>query len=105
MTATRHFQAWLLAAGLAVAAGVAAAAPGDVLQVKVIRADLRDGPSEATDVQTQVEQGDELVELRREGDWLGVRVLRTGDEGWIFRGHVDRLQLSPLDADALQASP
>jgi uncharacterized protein YgiM (DUF1202 family) len=97
MTAIGRYQTWLLAASLALAAGAAAADPGDIYQVTSARANLRSGPSDQTTVRSQVAQGDELIELRREGNWLGVRVLRTGEEGWVFRDLVDQVAQSQLN--------
>ncbi len=76
------------AAGLAalLSAGVATAAPGDVHRVTGERVNLRAGPSDDTNVRGQVVRGDELLELTREGDWVGVRVVDTGVEGWIYDG-------------------
>ena len=34
--------------------------------------------------------------MRREGNWLGVRVLRTGEEGWLFSDLVKRQTASTL---------
>ena len=76
----------LLAAGqfFQVLGAIAWAAPGDVHKVSAERANLRAGPSDKTDAFGQVQRGDELIELRRQGDWLGVRVVRTGEEGWVY---------------------
>jgi hypothetical protein len=60
------------------------AAVGDTLRVVGERVNLRAGPSDDANVRTQVVQGEELLELARDGSWYGVRVLRTGEEGWIF---------------------
>src|SRR5215813_4998018 len=79
------------------AAGAAQAAPGDIFQVTSARANLRSGPSDQTTVRSQVAQGDEIIELRRDGNWLGVRVLRTGEEGWVFRDLVDQVAQSQLN--------
>jgi hypothetical protein len=84
-------------------AGAAAAAPGDLYQVSGERVNLRSGPSDATTVRSTVVRGDELIEIRRERGWLGVRVVRTGEEGWVFQDLVQRLartQLGSLAADA-----
>ncbi|HZH28857.1 MAG TPA: SH3 domain-containing protein [Azospirillaceae bacterium] len=62
----------------------AAAAPGDVWEITGERVNLRAGPSDSAAVRSQVMRGDDLLELRREGGWVGVRVLRTGEEGWIY---------------------
>jgi hypothetical protein len=97
MTAIGRYQTWLLAAGLVLAADAACADPGDIYQVTSARANLRSGPSDQTTVRSQVAQGDELIELRREGNWLGVRVLRTGEEGWVFRDLVDQVAQSQLN--------
>jgi Bacterial SH3 domain len=65
--------------------------PGDIQEVTAERANLRAGPSERAEALGQVERGDELIELQRQGDWLGIRVIRTGEEGWI---HSNLVQLS-----------
>jgi hypothetical protein len=88
---------WLVPVALAMTAGVAQAEPGDVYRVTAELANLRSGPSDETTVRSQVRQGDELVELRRDNRWIGVRVLRTGEEGWIFGNLVDRVSLSQLE--------
>ena len=64
--------------------GPALAAAGDTHRVVGERVNLRAGPSDDANVRTQVVQGEELLELARDGNWYGVRVLRTGEEGWIF---------------------
>jgi len=101
MTMIRHSQAWLLASALALVAGAAQAEPGDILRVTAERANLRSGPSDADTIRSQVAQGDQLIEIRRDGNWLGVRVLRTGEEGWVFADLVDRMQTSQLDGGAV----
>lgn len=80
---------WLVgvtACGLAgvMAAGPVSAAPGDTYRVSAERVNLRAGPTDTANVRGQVLQGEQLLELRRDGNWYGVRVLRTGEEGWIF---------------------
>jgi SH3 domain-containing protein len=96
MTAHRHYKAWWLAAGLALLAGPALADTGDLFQVSGERANLRSGPSDQTTVRNQLLQGEQLVELRRAGNWVGVRVMRTGEEGWIYADLVARVQQSQL---------
>jgi hypothetical protein len=65
--------------------------PGDIQEVTAERGNLRAGPSEKAEALGQVQRGDELIELQRQGDWLGIRVIRTGEEGWI---HGNLVQLS-----------
>lgn len=67
-------------------AGAALAAPGDVHRVTGERVNLRAGPSDNTNARGQVARGDELLELTRQGDWVGVRAVDTGIEGWIYGG-------------------
>ena len=55
------------------------AATGDLYQVTSEKANLRAGPSDSDNVRTQLGRGEQLLELRREGNWYGVRVLRTGE--------------------------
>jgi uncharacterized protein YgiM (DUF1202 family) len=86
----------LAALALAAAALPAAAAPGDVHRVAAERANLRAGPSDTTNVRGQLGRGDQLIELARDGDWYGVRVERTGEEGWIFGDLVERVSQSTL---------
>ena len=73
-----------LFAGCLTIAGTAAAAPGDTYKIASDRVNLRAGASDSANVRSQVLRGEEVVELRQDGRWLGVRVLRTGEEGWIF---------------------
>jgi hypothetical protein len=80
--------------------GSVAAATGDVLKVTADRANLRAGPSERSDVRGQVQSGDDLIELRRQGEWIGVRIGRTGEEGWIYSNLVQLATASTLGGDA-----
>jgi len=91
--------AGLLACGLL--AGSAAAATGDLYWVSGETVNLRSGPSDSSTVRSKVERGDELIELGRERGWLGVRVVRTGEEGWIFQDLVERIARTQLGAVAL----
>jgi hypothetical protein len=95
---------WKLAgvAGLALLlAGQApvSAAPGDIHRVTAELANLRAGPSNESAVRSRVEAGAELIELRSEGGWLGVRVLDTGEEGWIFGDLLERVARTGLAAE------
>lgn len=74
----------------------AAAATGDVYKVTSEKLNLRAGPSNDAKVRSTVDQGGEVVELRRSGNWLGVRVLKTGEEGWVYARLVDRVSESNL---------
>jgi Bacterial SH3 domain len=105
----------LFLTGLALAVagtGTAVAAPGDIHRVAGADVvNLRAGPSDETNIRGRVEQGDEVIELTREGSWVGVRVLETGEEGWMFGDLLDtvsRSGLSPAveggDAGFLQLS-
>lgn len=87
------------AAMLAAGAGIAPvlADSGDLLRVTAERANVRAGPSDETDVLTQVLLNDEVIELRREGSWVGVRVARTGEEGWIYGDLVTLEERSMLE--------
>jgi hypothetical protein len=69
---------------LTAAAPAANAAVGDTLRVVGERVNLRAGPSDDANVRSQILQGEQVLELRRDGNWYGVRVLRTGEEGWMF---------------------
>jgi hypothetical protein len=96
----------------AAGAGAALAAPGDIHQVAGADVvNLRAGPSDQTNVRGRVAQDDEVIELTRDGSWVGVRVLETGEEGWIFGGLLETVAPSGLspgvagsDAGFLQLS-
>lgn len=85
-------------------AATAVADPGDLHEVAGAKVNLRAAPSDDTSVLTTVEQGDELIELRREGNWLGVRVMETGDEGWIYGELVRRVAQSRLERSTTPVS-
>ena len=80
------------------------AATGDTLRVVGERANLRAGPSDNANVRSQIVQGEQLLELRRDGNWYGVRVLRTGEEGWIFGRLIEPLTPTTL-GDGAVGSP
>ncbi len=58
--------------------------PGDTYTITGDRVNVRAAPSDRGSIRTTARRGDELLELRQEGSWTGVRVLRTGEEGWVF---------------------
>jgi uncharacterized protein YraI len=94
-----------LGLGLAVLAyGAATAATGDIH--RVTNADvvnLRAGPSNEANVRGNVERGDEVIELTRDGSWIGVRVLRTGEEGWVFGDLVEPVARTTLGIEGERA--
>lgn len=77
-------------------ASLAMADAGDVHRVTAERVNLRAGPSNDASIRSTVAAGDELIELQREGAWLGVRILGTGEEGWIYGELVSRVSQSQL---------
>lgn len=80
--------------GLGIA--TASADTGDVLRITAERVNLRSAPSDEASIRSTVTQGTELIELRREGSWIGVRVQGTGQEGWVFSDLTDRVAASGL---------
>jgi hypothetical protein len=90
----KGFGAFVLIAGIS---AMGLAAPGDIQRVTGHRANLRAGPSEKTAVRTQLRQGDRLIELDREGNWLGVRSLGSDEEGWIHSSLVELVSPSRLE--------
>jgi rare lipoprotein A (peptidoglycan hydrolase) len=78
------------------AATPALAAPGDLHRVTAEQANLRAEPSEDATVRRQLKGGEELLELRHEGEWYGVRLQRTGEEGWIAGTLIERVARSAL---------
>lgn len=90
----------VMTAGVAGTTGPVLAAAGDVHAVKAERANLRSGPTDDASIRSTVTRGDELVEVRRDGEWIGVRVMRTGEEGWIFGDLLERRVASTLGSAA-----
>ena len=74
----------------------AAASPGDIHTVTGEKVNLRAAPSDDASVRSTVTRGDEVIELKQEGNWIGVRSLRTGEEGWVFSELVKRRTPSTL---------
>ncbi len=86
-------------AGIGVAAALAlpaAAAPGDIHTVTGEKVNLRAAPSDNASIRSTVTRGDEVIELKQEGSWIGVRSMRTGEEGWVFGDLVKRRTPSTL---------
>jgi uncharacterized protein YgiM (DUF1202 family) len=82
---------------LGLSSGTALAAAGDIHRVSGAEVvNLRAGPTDASNIRGKVDQGDEVIELTREGNWVGVRVLQTGEEGWIYGGLLERVAQSGL---------
>jgi uncharacterized protein YgiM (DUF1202 family) len=82
---------------LCVVSGSALAAPGDIHRVSGAEiVNLRAGPTDASNIRGRVGQGNEVLELTRDGNWVGVRVLQTGEEGWIYGGLLERVAQSGL---------
>jgi uncharacterized protein YgiM (DUF1202 family) len=87
----------LAALTLAALSSAALAAPGDIHRVTGAElVNLRAGPSDESNIRGSVEAGDEVIELTRDGNWVGVRVLPTGEEGWIYGGLLERVAASGL---------
>lgn len=55
-----------------------------VLYVDAPVVNLRDGPGTDYKILVQVERGDQLNEIERDGDWVNVTAARSGTTGWIF---------------------
>jgi Bacterial SH3 domain len=82
---------------LCLVGGTALAAPGDIHRVSGAEVvNLRAGPTDTSNIRGKVDQGDEVIELTRDGNWVGVRVLQTGEEGWIYGGLLERVAQSGL---------
>jgi uncharacterized protein YgiM (DUF1202 family) len=77
--------------------GAALAAPGDIHRVAGAEVvNLRAGPSDESNIRGTVELDEEVIELTRDGNWFGVRVLQTGEEGWIYGGLLEQVAQSGL---------
>ena len=97
MTAFRNpALAALLAAALALPV---LAGPGDVHETTPDLVNLRASPSDAASVRDRLEGETQVIELRRDGGWLGVRVVPTGQEGWIYGELLRQVESSALSAE------
>lgn len=94
-----------ICAGAFLSLGIATASAdtGDVLRIIGEKVNLRSGPADDASIRSTVTRGTELIELRREGSWVGVRVQDTGQEGWVFSDLVDRVAASNLGSGAADA--
>ena len=88
-----------LALLLAAVAPPAHGATGDIHRITADLANVRAGPSNDASVRGTVEGGDQVIELRRDRGWIGVRVMDTGQEGWIFGELLERVAASGLGGD------
>ncbi|MGF1500532.1 MAG: SH3 domain-containing protein [Paracoccaceae bacterium] len=77
-------------------AGMAAAAPGDLHRINADLVNLRAGPTDNASIRDRLEGGTEVIELRSDGGWYGIRVVETGQEGWIYGRLLDRVASSEL---------
>lgn len=95
-TRTARIAVAAVLAGLV--AAPAAAGPGDLLEVTADLVNLRAGPSDSANIRDRVEGGQRAIELRRDGGWYGVRMLDSGQEGWIYGELLRPVESSTLDA-------
>ncbi|MBP2292553.1 SH3 domain-containing protein [Azospirillum rugosum] len=99
------FLGSVMGIGMAAALALpAAAAPGDIYAVSGEKVNLRAAPSDNASIRSTVGRGDEVIELKQEGNWLGVRSMRTGEEGWVFADLVKRRTPSTLSGASAAAS-
>jgi outer membrane lipoprotein-sorting protein len=73
---------------------------GDTYRVEADRLNLRAGPSDESAVRSVLQEGHQLIELQREDGWIGVRVIDTGEEGWVYDELVRKVAESKLDVGA-----
>ncbi len=57
---------------------------GEMLYVDAEVVNLRKGPGNGYSILVQVERGDELSEIGRQGGWVNVTAVDSGITGWIF---------------------
>ena len=86
----------LLASVVSAGAAPASAGTGDIYRVVSERANLRSAPGDQSTVRTTLPKDEQMVELRTDGRWLGVRVLKSGEEGWIYSEIVQVVSQSGL---------
>lgn len=91
------------ALAIMLAAGAAHAGPGDLLEVTADLVNLRAAPSDGADIRDRLKGGSQVIELRRDGGWYGVRSVDGGQEGWVYGRllkNVSRSSLSESDVGA-----
>lgn len=102
----KRLLAFCLSAGLLTLPGAQPlAATGDIHRVAEAElVNLRAGPSNEANVRGRLQQGDEVIELTRDGNWIGVRALATGEEGWVFGDLLEPVARTTLGAEAAPAT-
>ena len=83
---------------LGLLSGSALAAPGDIHRVSGADVvNLRAGPTDASNIRSKVDQGDEVIELTREnGAGSACASCRPVKEGWVYGGLLERVAQSGL---------
>jgi len=100
-TTAKLLMGSVMGIGMAAALALpAAAAPGDIHTVTGEKVNLRAAPSDNASIRSTIGRGDEVIELKQEGSWIGVRSMRTGEEGWVFSDLVKRRTPSTLSGAA-----
>jgi hypothetical protein len=78
-------------------AGPMLGASGDIHEVAADLVNLRAAPSDAAAVRDRIAAGTQVIELQRDGGWIGIRVLPSGQEGWIYGELLQEVTRSQLD--------
>ena len=81
-----------------------AAAPGDFLIVRGDVVNVRAGPSTGYRVRMRVLLEQLVIERRREGDWIEVRIAGNGGEGWIHGSLLTKIRPT-MDGGPRPAEP
>ena len=86
--------------------GPALGAPGDVLIVTGSDVNVRAGPGLDQSVTRQVDGGQRLIEIEREGDWVHAEIVGPeGARGWVHDSLVALEAPSEPEAAAPAAAP
>lgn len=76
------------------AATTAVAAPGDKLYATANAVNVRSAPTTDSAAIAQVARGQELMEFGREGEWVAVGIVGTGEDGYIHQSLVSNVRPS-----------
>lgn len=75
--------------------GEAVAAPGDLLETTRTNVNIRANPTTDSAVVAQINAGERMIEIAKEGDWLHVNLPDRSAQGWIYGPLIERFTTPP----------
>ena len=90
---------WCLGIVLILCISVQVLLAGETIYVKEDKAAVREGPDEVTYKKVEsVRYGDALEVLETKDDWYKVKVVKSGKEGWIYKGKISVTKPKPKES-------